>query len=133
MAQRFLDKAIFEDVYSAAVTQARIVDEKYEVGSSHVTILRILSEPNFKDLKYIIWRTSQLHKYSADRKALMYEKAKRLFFCLGYGDINRFRPMDSEDVFNKTKLSLYMTDTTIFLIREKQIACARCNVVSIDK
>ncbi len=133
MAQRFLDKAIFEDVYSAAVTQARIVDEKYEVGSSHVTILRILSEPNFKDLKYIIWRTSQLHKYSTDRKALMYEKVKRLFFCLGYGDINRFRPMDSEDVFNKTKLSLYMTDTTIFLIREKQIACARCNVVSIDK
>jgi len=26
-----------------------------------------------------------------------------------------------------------MTITIIFLVREKQIACARCNVVSIDK
>jgi hypothetical protein len=133
MVQRFLDHSIYEDAYSAAVAQARIMDEKYEVGSNHVTILQILSEPNFRDLTYIIWRTSQLHYSSADRKAMTYEKVKRLFFGLGYGDINRFRPMDSEDVFNKTMLSHFMTDTTIFLIREKQIACARCNVVSIDK
>ena len=133
MVLRFLDHSIFEDAYSAAVAQARIVDEKYEVGSNHVSILQILSEPNFKDLTYIIWRTSQLHNKSADRKALAYEKVKRLFIGLGYGDINRFRPMDSEDVFNKTRISHFMTDTTIFLIREKQIACARCNVVSIDK
>ena len=77
-------------MYSAAVTQARLIDEKYEVGSNHVTTLEILSEVNFRDLTYMAWRISQLHSSSSDHKALTYEKVKGLFSALGYGDIHRF-------------------------------------------
>jgi len=90
MAKCFFDKAIFEDVYSAAVAQARIIDEKYEVGSNHVTTLEIISELNFRDLTYMAWRILQLHSSSSIRKALTYKKAKGLFSALGYGDIHRF-------------------------------------------
>ena len=68
-----------------------------------------------------------------ERKGLTHEKVKGLISALGYGDINRFRPTDSEDFYDKDKLSKFMASTIIFLILEKQNACARCNVVSIDK
>jgi hypothetical protein len=41
--------------------------------------------------------------------------------------------LDSEDKFNNSNHSVFLVDTTVFLIRSKQIACARCNLVSLDE
>ena len=41
--------------------------------------------------------------------------------------------MDSEDKFDNSNLSEFLLETTVFLIRSKQIACARCNLVSLDE
>jgi hypothetical protein len=38
-----------------------------------------------------------------------------------------------EDHFNNSKLSEFLIETTVFLIRSKQNACARCYVVSLDE
>jgi hypothetical protein len=129
----FLEKALFDAEYSAAVERAREMDNTYVVGSNHVPLVRILSDPKFKAVMKVIWRISQLGINSKDRKALTYERITHLFIAFGHGDIKRFRPSDSEDKFNNSKLSDYLTDTTVYLIRSKQIACARCNIVSLDE
>jgi hypothetical protein len=106
------------------------MDNMYVMGSNHVPLVQILSDPMFKAVMIILWRITQLGKTC---KALTYEKISGLFIAFGHGDIKRFRPFDSEDKFNNSKLSEYLSDTTIFLIRSKQNACARCNVVSLDE
>jgi hypothetical protein len=132
MAQSFEDKAIFETAYSAALTEAARTANAHPVASNHVTMERIMSEENFKVLVYTAWRMTQLPNHNPDRDALTYEKVKLLFSTLGFGDINRFRPEDSEDWFNNHGLTKFMTDHIIYLIREKQNACARCNLVVDD-
>ena len=79
----FSDKAMFEDWYSAAVAESIRVAAIYNVGSDHVTIVRIISDPNFKDLMRVAWRILQLGPNSLDRKALTCAKVKLLFCCLG--------------------------------------------------
>jgi hypothetical protein len=123
----FLELALFEAEYSAAVERAREMDNTYVVGSNHVR------DPKFKAVMKILWRISQLGITSKDRKALTYEKITGLFIAFGHGDIKRFRPTDSEDKFNNSHLSDYLTETTVYLIHRKQIACARCNLVSLDE
>ena len=129
----FKDKAIFETAYSAALAEAGMTANAYQVSSNHVTIERIMSEENIKALVYTAWRMTQLPKDSADRNALTYEKVKLLFSTLGFGDINSFRPEDSKDSYNSMTLSKFMTTHIVYLMREKQNACARCNFVVDDK
>jgi hypothetical protein len=129
----FLELALFEAEYSAAVERAREMDNTYVVGSNHVPLLQILSDPMFKAVMIILWRISQLGITCKDRKALTYEKISGLFVAFGHGDIKRFRPLDSEDKFNNSQLSDYLSETTVFLIRSKQNACARCNLISLDE
>jgi hypothetical protein len=129
----FLVLALFEDEYSAVVERAREMDNMYVVGSNHVPLLQILSDPMFKALMLIIWRISQLGITCKGRKALTYERISGLFNAFGHGDIKRFRSSDMEDHFNNSKLSEFLIETTVFLIRSKQNACARCYVVSLDE
>jgi hypothetical protein len=129
MSQLFEDKAKFETAYSAALAEAGITANAHQVSSDHVTIERIMSEENFKVLVYTAWRMTQEHQESADCIALTYEKVKLLFSSLGFGDINRFR----QDCFNRNCLTKFMTKHIIYLIREKQNVCARCNLVVEDK
>ena len=133
MSRLFEDKAKFETAYSAALAEAGITANAHQVSSDHVTIERIMSEENFKVLVYTAWRMTQEHQESADRIALTYEKVKLLFSSLGFGDINRFRPEDSEDSFNSWGLAKFMTSHIVYLTREKQNACARCNILVEDK
>ncbi len=107
------------------------MDNTYVVGSNHVPHVRTLSDPKFKAVMKLHWRISQLGITSKDRKALTYEKITGLFIAFGHGDIKCFQPLDSEDKFNNFHLSNYLTETTVFLIRSKQIACARRNLVSL--
>jgi len=133
MSQLFEDKAIFETAYSAALAEAVMTANAHQVSSDHVTIERIMSEENFKVLVYTAWRMTQERRESADRIALTYEKVKLLFSTLGFGDINHFRPEGSEDCFNSSGLTKFMTLHIIYLIREKQNACARCNCLVEDE
>jgi hypothetical protein len=128
----FLILSLFEAEYSAVVERAREMDNKYVVGSNHVPLVRILTDPNFKAVMIIIWRISQLERGSKDRKDLTYERVTCLFSAFGHGDIKRFQPSVSEDKFDNSNLSDFLTETTVFLIRSIQIACARCNLVSLD-
>jgi hypothetical protein len=129
----FLEKALFDAEYSAAVERAREMDNTYVVGSNHVPLVWILTDPNFKAVMIIIWRISQLESGSKEREYLTYERVTSLFSAYGHGDIKRFRPLDSEDKFDNSKLCDFLAETTVFLIRSKQIACARCNLVSLDE
>ena len=52
-----------------------------------------------------------------------------MFSNQGFGDIARFRPEDSEDYFNKHCLSHFLTLHFIYILREKQCACARCGIL----
>jgi hypothetical protein len=69
----FLILSLFEAEYSAAVEGAREMDNKYVVGSNHVPLVRILTDPNFKAVMILIWRITQLEKGSKDKKDLTYE------------------------------------------------------------
>jgi hypothetical protein len=40
---------------------------------------------------------------------------------------------NEEDKFNNSQLSHFLAETTVFLIRSKQISCARCNLISLDE
>ena len=66
------------------------MDNKYVVGSNHVPLVRILTDPNFKAVMIIIWRISQLDRHCKDRKDLTYERVTCLFSTFGHGDIKRF-------------------------------------------
>ena len=129
----FLILSLFEAEYSAVVERAREMDNKYVVGSNHVPLVRILTDPNFKAVMILIWRITQLDRNSKDTKDLTYERVNCLFSAYGHGDIKRFRPLDSEDKFDNSNLCDFLAETTVFLIRSKQIACARCNLVSLDE
>ena len=86
----FLILSLFEAEYSAAVERAWEMDNKYVVGSNHVPLVRILTDPNFKAVMIIIWRISQLDRHCKDRKNLTYERVTCLFSAFGHGDIKRF-------------------------------------------
>ena len=60
-------------------------------------------------------------------------EGKLLFSSLGQGDINRFQNTDEESNFENHICSDFMVKTIMFIIRDRQNACARCNVVSTDK
>ena len=131
----FVDEAVLEEAFSAALAEAARTANAHPVASNHVTIEQIMSEANFKDLVYVTWRMSQLSPgkdQSSDRDALTYERVWLLFSSLGFGDIKRFRPIDSEDHFNDKKLCRFMAEHIVYIMREKQHACARCNCVVVD-
>ena len=86
----FLEKALFGAEYSAVVERAREMDNKYVVGSNHVPLVRILTDPNFKAVMILIWRITQLDRNSKDTKDLTYERVNCLFSAYGHGDIKRF-------------------------------------------
>ena len=84
-----------------------------------------MSEEKLKDLVYLAWRMSQLDPphASPDHAALTHENVKILFSSVGFGDINRFRPVDSEKFYEKTKLSELMMVHIVYLVRDMQNAC----------
>jgi hypothetical protein len=86
----FVDEAVLEEAFSAALAEAARTANAHPVASNHVTIEQIMSEANFKDLVYVTWRMSQLPSQEADRDALTYERVWLLFSSLGFGDIKRF-------------------------------------------
>ena len=115
--------------YSASITKSERLLHDYPVAPNHVPIVQILQRDNVKEFFHVASLISTIGPNDPERQAYSYPKIKSMFSNQGFGDIARFRPEDSEDYFNKHCLSHFLTLHFIYILREKQCACARCGIL----
>jgi hypothetical protein len=113
--------SVFDDKYDAAIIDGERLLQVHPVKVNHVPIAQILRRDNVKILAYNLWYILMLGSSDPVRQCLTYLEIKAIFSNLGFGDINRFYPEDSEEFFNKNNVTNFLTMHFIYILRESQI------------
>ena len=127
----------FESKYSSAIAYAEILTQKpeFQVHKNHVPIAAILKQDNVKDLIFTATKISQLApRDKADREFITIQSVIDLFDRLCFGSTSRFNPDDFECIDTSSHaVKQFMLKNIIYLLKEKQCACARCGMEIEDR
>jgi hypothetical protein len=126
----------FESKYSSAIAYAEILIQKpeFQVHKNHVPIAAILKQDDVKDLIFLATKISQLGPNDTDRQVITIQSVINSFDGLNFGSISRFNPDDFECIDTSSHaVKEFMLKNIIYLLKEKQCACARCGMEIEDR
>jgi hypothetical protein len=126
---KYEDITTFDEKFSSAITTAERLLRKFPVHENHVPISTILKEKEVKMLLHAATKIVQIGPNSDTRKTVTIQSIVNLFVGLTFGCIERFHP---ETFKTSQKPNRFVIENFLYLMREKQCACARCGIVITD-
>jgi hypothetical protein len=123
------------NLYSSAIANAeKLANHEFNVvHENHVSIATILKQKKMKMLILAATKFSQLDPNDNERRDITIQSVVDLFDDLAFGSIRRFNPEDFDSIDQSSRhVCEFMLKNILYLLKEKQCACARCGIVIED-